>query len=104
MAIPFYDMRLANETCRLDMEKAMARVMDRSWYILGEELETFEQEFADFCGISHCVGVNSGTDALWLALVAAGLGPGDEVLTVSHTFVATSIAIRMTGAYLSLQM
>ena len=59
----FYDMRLANETCRLDMEKAMARVMDRSWYILGEELEMFEQEFAAFCGISHCVGVNSGTDA-----------------------------------------
>ena len=98
MAIPFYDMRLANETCRLDMEKAMARVMDRSWYILGEELEMFEQEFAAFCGISHCVGVNSGTDALWLALVAAGLGPGDEVLTVSHTFVATAIAVRMTGA------
>ena len=98
MSIPFYDMSLANEACRLDIERAVARVMDRSWYILGKELEMFEEEFAAFCGIAHCVGVNSGTDALWLALLAAGLGPGDEVLTVSHTFVATAIAVRMTGA------
>ncbi len=98
MQIPFYDMRPANESCRRQLESATARVMDRSWYILGEELEQFEQAFAKSCGMQHCIGVNSGTDALWLALLAAGVGPGDEVLTVSHTFVATAIAIRKAGA------
>ena len=98
MAVPFYDMRPANEACRKQIEAATARVIDRSWYILGEELEAFEQEFAGYCGSAHCIGVNSGTDALWLALLAAGVGPGDEVLTVSHTFVATAIAIRKSGA------
>lgn len=98
MQVPFYDMRPANESCRSEIESATARVLERSWYILGEELEQFEAEFAAYCGVSHCIGVNSGTDALWLALLAAGIGPGDEVVSVSHTFVATAIAIRKTGA------
>jgi dTDP-4-amino-4,6-dideoxygalactose transaminase len=98
MNVPFYDMRPANEACRPQIEAAMARVMDKSWYILGEELETFEQAYAQYCGAAHCIGVNSGTDALWLALLAAGVGPGDEVVTVAHTFVATAISIIKTGA------
>ena len=98
MNVPFYDMRPANEACRSQIEAAMARVMDKSWYILGEELETFEQAYAQYCGVAHCIGVNSGTDALWLALLAAGVGPGDEVVTVAHTFVATAISIIKTGA------
>ena len=98
MNVPFYDMRPANEACRRQIQAAIDRVIGKSWYILGDELETFEQDFAQYCGASHCIGVNSGTDALWLALLAAGVGPGDEVVTVAHTFVATAIAIIKTGA------
>jgi dTDP-4-amino-4,6-dideoxygalactose transaminase len=98
MNVPFYDMRPANEACRSKIDAAMNRVLDNSWYILGDELKTFEQNFAQYCGAAHCIGVNSGTDALWLALLAAGVGPGDEVVTVAHTFVATAISIIKTGA------
>ncbi len=77
---------------------AIARVLDSGNYILGEEVESFERAFADYCLGGHAVGVASGTDALALVLKALGIGPGDEVITVSHTAVATVAAILATGA------
>lgn len=77
---------------------AIARVLDSGTYILGEEVESFENAFAEYCGVAHAVGVASGTDALILALKALGIGPGDEVITVSHTAVATVAAVLACGA------
>lgn len=76
-----------------DMRAAIARVLDNGSYILGEEVESFEHTFASYCGVTHAVGVGSGTDALILALKALDIGLGDEVITVSHTAVATVAAI-----------
>ena len=80
------------------IEKAILQVIEGPQFVLGEQVERFERAFADYVGTSHCVGVNSGTDALMLALRALGIGPGDEVITVSMTFVATALAIVQVGA------
>jgi dTDP-4-amino-4,6-dideoxygalactose transaminase len=72
--------------------------MERCDFIMGEELKVFEQEFAVFCRAPHCVGVANGTDALHLAMLACGVGPGDEVITCTHTFIASVLAIAQTGA------
>ncbi len=77
---------------------AVQRALASGWYILGQEAAAFETEFAQACGAAGCVGVNSGTDALHLALRACDVGPGDEVITVAHTAVATVAAIRLAGA------
>lgn len=81
-----------------EIEHAITRVLNSGWYILGQEVEAFEQEFATWLGVSHVVGVANGTDAIELALRAAGVGAGDTVATVSHTAVATVAAIRRCGA------
>lgn len=83
---------------RAAIDAAIARVLDRGWYVLGEEVKAFEREFADALGVAHAVGVGSGTDALALALRALNIAPGDEVITVSHTAVATVAAIELAGA------
>jgi dTDP-4-amino-4,6-dideoxygalactose transaminase len=80
------------------IRNAMTRVLEGGNYVLGSEVETFERAFADYCGVAHAVGVGSGTDALILALKALDIGPGDEVITVSHTALATVAAILATGA------
>lgn len=74
------------------------RVIDAGWYLLGEELEAFEREFAAYCGVAHCVGVGSGMAALELTLRAAGIGPGDEVIVPAYTWVATWLAVSAVGA------
>ncbi|MEA2981757.1 MAG: hypothetical protein QOF09_3580 [Alphaproteobacteria bacterium] len=76
----------------------MTRVLESGVYVLGEEVEGFEREFASYCGVAHAVGAASGTDALILALKALDIGPGDEVITVSHTAVATAAAVLAVGA------
>ncbi len=76
----------------------MRRVLESGRYILGPEVAAFEAEFADYLGGGHCVGVGSGTEAVHLALAALDVGPGDEVITVSHTAVATVAAIELCGA------
>jgi dTDP-4-amino-4,6-dideoxygalactose transaminase len=81
-----------------DIDAAISRVLSKGWYILGEEVKAFEAEFAAFIGAAHAVGVGSGTEALHLALRACGIGQGDEVITVSHTAVATVSAIELAGA------
>lgn len=80
------------------IESAIARVLDSGWYILGREVSAFEEEFASFLGARFAIGVASGTDAIRLALMACGVGPGDSVLTVSHTAVATVAAVSLCGA------
>ncbi len=83
---------------KAEIDKAIQRVLNKGWYILGEETEAFESEFAEYVGVSHGIGVGSGTEALHIALAACGIGPGDEAVTVSHTAVATVAAIELTGA------
>jgi dTDP-4-amino-4,6-dideoxygalactose transaminase len=87
-----------DKTLRPEIEAAIARVLDRAQFILGAEGEAFERAFAAYCGVAHAVGVGSGTDALQVALLACGIGPGDEVITVSHTSPATIAAIELAGA------
>lgn len=81
-----------------EIDAAIAKVLHGGWYILGEETDAFEREFAHFLGTGYAIGVASGTDALHLSLRACGIGPGDAVATVSHTAVATVAAIELTGA------
>ena len=96
--IPLVDLQAQHERIRGDVEAAAVRVLRSGRYASGPEVEAFEQQFADYCGTACAVGVNSGTSALYVALVAAGIGAGDEVITVPFTFVATVEAIRRTGA------
>jgi dTDP-3-amino-3,4,6-trideoxy-alpha-D-glucose transaminase len=98
MKVLFNDVKSVNDAIASDLDGAFQRVMRSGWFILGEEVETFEAEFAAYCGVSHCIGVASGTEALQLALLACGIGPGDEVITVSHTAVQTALAIAATSA------
>jgi len=80
------------------IEKAMHRVLESGWYVLGEEVARFEEEFASYIGVKHAIGVGSGTEALHVALRSLGVGPGDEVITTAHTAVATASAIDLCGA------
>ena len=96
--IPFIDLRPQNETLRAEIEAALGRVLDTGAYTLGPEVAAFESEFATSCGARHAVAMNSGTTALHLALLAAGVGPGDDVVTSPFTFIATACAIRYAGA------
>jgi len=83
---------------KVEIDTAVLRVLDKGRYILGEEVKTFESEFAAYIGVAQGIGVGSGTEALHIAIVACGIGPGDEVITVSHTAVATVAAIELAGA------
>ena len=96
--VPFFDLKAQYHAIRDELDIAIARVLERGTFILGEEVAGFEQEFAAYCGVSYAAGVGSGTDALQLALRACGIGPGDEVITASFTSVATVAAIELTGA------
>ncbi len=96
--IPFIDLRPQNEALRPELEAALGRVLDAGVYTLGPEVVAFEQEFAAWSGVPHAVAMNSGTSALHLALLAAGIGPGDDVLTTPFSFIATACAIRYAGA------
>ena len=96
--IPSCDPRANYLAHRVEIDAAVARVLERGRYVLGEEVSAFEKEFAAYLGVANAVGVGSGTDALNLALRACGIGPGDEVVTVSHTAVATVAAVELSGA------
>ncbi len=96
--IPFVDLKSQHQTLKRELMSAIEGVLDSCQFTLGSEVVAFEQEFAAFCGGSHGVAVNTGTSALHLALLAAGIGPGDEVITVPFTFMATVSAIDYTGA------
>ncbi len=96
--IPFLDLQAQYQSIREEIAEAIAAVLDSSQYVLGDQVKAFEHGFAGYCGTAHAVGVNSGTSALHAALLAAGVRPGDEVITVSHTFVATVEAICYAAA------
>ena len=96
--IPFLDLRRDARALAREVAAAVSRVLESGWYVLGAEVTAFEAEFAHYCGVRHCVGVNSGLDALYLALRALGVGPGDEVIVPSHTYIATWLAVSQTGA------
>jgi dTDP-4-amino-4,6-dideoxygalactose transaminase len=96
--VPFVDLKLQYQSIKSELDDAVARVLQSGQFIQGDEVAAFEEEFAHYCGAHHGIAVNSGTSALHLALLAAGIGPGDEVITVPFTFVATAAAIRYTGA------
>lgn len=96
--IPFVDLAAQYRSIQPDIDAAIAAVLKRGDYILGQDVRLFEQEFAAYCGTSHCLGVANGTDALRLALEACGIGQGDEVITTAHTFIATVLAISEAGA------
>jgi dTDP-4-amino-4,6-dideoxygalactose transaminase len=97
-AVALVDLTVQLDALRDELDAAIHRVLASGRFILGEELAAFEAEFATYCGVDHAVGTGSGTDALELALRALGVGPGDEVITVSHTFIATPLAVTATGA------
>jgi len=96
--IPVFDLKKQYNEIKDEINEAVAHVLESGWFILGQEVEAFEEEFAGYCGLSHGIGVGSGTEALHLALLACGVGQGDEVITVPHTAVATVAAIELTGA------
>jgi dTDP-3-amino-3,4,6-trideoxy-alpha-D-glucose transaminase len=96
--VPFLDLRAAHSELEWDLAEATARVVSSGRYVLGEEVERFEAEFAAYSGAEHCVGVGSGLDALRLGLAALGIGPGDEVIVPGQTFIATWLAVSAVGA------
>jgi dTDP-4-amino-4,6-dideoxygalactose transaminase len=96
--IPLVDIQAQYRSIKTEIDAAALRVLASGQYVQGEEVARFEEEFAEYCGAKHAIAVNTGTSALHLALLAAGVGPGDEVITVPFTFVASVSAICYTGA------
>ena len=92
------DLSQLHETIREPLDAAYRRVVDSGWFSMGPELEAFESEFAEYCEVKHCVGVGNGLEALHLLLRAYGIGPGDEVIVPSNTFIATWLAVSECGA------
>lgn len=98
MKIPFVTFKPMEEELNSELRDAFNRVFDRSWYIGGIEDESFEKDFAAYCGAKYCVGVGNGLDALMLSLKALGIGEGDEVIVPSNTYIATALAVTYVGA------
>lgn len=98
MTVPFLDLRRGYLELQGEIDAATTRVLSSGWYIGGPEVAAFESAFADYVGASHCVGVANGLDALHLALRAMDVGPGDEVIVASNGYIATLLAVSMTGA------
>lgn len=96
--VPYLDLKAQYRSIKPEIDQAVARVLDSCQFILGPEVAEFEKEFAAYCGSTECIALNSGTSALHLALLAAGIGPGDEVITVPFTFVASVATILYAGA------
>jgi dTDP-4-amino-4,6-dideoxygalactose transaminase len=95
--IPFVDLKIQYDSIKDEIGEAIQKVLDKTSFIMGEELEKFEEEFARFCDVKHAIGVANGSDALILALKACEISQGDEVITVPHTFIATTEAITHVG-------
>ena len=96
--ILFLDLKASYLELKEDLDAAYRRVMESGWYILGQEVEAFEQEFAEYCGAKNCIGVGNGLDALHLILRAMEIGPGDEVIVPANTYIATWLAVTYAGA------
>lgn len=98
MKIPFLEVRASYEELKHEIDDAVSRVLSSGQYILGPEVEAFEREYSDYCGARHCVGLANGLDALHLSLKALDIGPGDEVIVPSNTYIATWLAVSQCGA------
>ena len=98
MKIPFLDLKAPYQALQTDLDAAFRRVMESGWYILGSEVETFEDAFAAYCEAKHCIGVGDGLDALVLILRGYGIGPGDEVIVPANTYIASWLAVSYVGA------
>lgn len=98
MKIPFLDLKEGYTELKEEIDAVYSRVMNSGWYILGEEVEAFEQEFAEYCGVKHCIGVANGLDALHLILRGYGISKGDEVIVPANTYIATWLAVTYAGA------
>lgn len=96
--VPYLDLKAQYQSIKPEIDAAIARVLESCQFVLGPEVAGFEDEFAAYCGTAECIALNSGTSALHLALLAAGVGPGDEVITVPFTFVASVSAVTYAGA------
>lgn len=98
LTVPFLDLHAAYAELKPELDEAYQRVMNSGYYIMGPELEAFEQNFAAYCEAKHCIGVGNGLDALVLILKAMAIGPGDEVIVPANTFIATWLAVSYAGA------
>ena len=98
MNIPFLDLKAPYIELKEELDAAYRRVMESGWYILSKEVESFEDEFAAYCESKYCIGVANGLDALHLIVRAYGIGPGDEVIVPSNTYIATWLAVTHAGA------
>lgn len=98
MRVPFLDLRAAYLELKTEIDEACLRSLDSGWYILGGEVEAFEREFAEYCGVRHCIGVGNGLDALHLILRGYEIGSGDEVIVPANTYIATWLAVSYAGA------
>ncbi|OWX98815.1 DegT/DnrJ/EryC1/StrS family aminotransferase [Thioclava sp. IC9] len=98
MNVPFLDLGAAYRELKAEIDAAVTRVLESGWYVLGPEVEAFEAEWARYCGASHAVGLGNGLDALILSLRALDVGPGDEVIVPSNTYIATWLAVSAVGA------
>jgi dTDP-4-amino-4,6-dideoxygalactose transaminase len=98
VTIPFLDLKAPYLELKEELDAAYRRVMESGWYILGEEVEAFEAEFAAYCGAKYCIGVGNGLEALHLIIRAMGIGPGDEVIVPANTYIATWLAVSYAGA------
>jgi dTDP-4-amino-4,6-dideoxygalactose transaminase len=96
--IPFLDLQSTNLSLERELQKAFGRVLHSGWYVLGDEVTAFEQEFASYCGANHCIGVANGLEALQLIMQGYGIGTGDEVIVPSNTYIATWLAVSQLGA------
>jgi dTDP-4-amino-4,6-dideoxygalactose transaminase len=98
MNIPFLDLKATYQELQVDLDAAYHRVLNSGWYVLGNEVQLFESEFASYCQAKHCIGVGNGLDALSLILRALDIGVGDEVIVPANTYIATWLAVTSTGA------
>lgn len=98
MKVPFLNLKAPYLELQQDLDAAYGRVMESGWYILGQEVEAFEAEFAAYCGTQYCIGVGNGLEALHLILRAMEIGPGDEVIVPANTYIATWLAVSYAGA------
>lgn len=96
--VKFLDLKKVNDRFRVELDLAVSRVLDSGWYLLGAECQSFEREFADYCGVKHAIGCANGLDALKLVVQAMGIGPGDEVIAPANTYIASLIAVSANGA------
>lgn len=98
MNVKFLDLKAINERHIDEFKSSFERFVDSGWYVLGDQVKDFEKDFAEYCGTKYAVGVSNGLDAIFLALKAFGVGPGDEVIVPANTYIATWLAVTYTGA------